>query len=228
MAKIGGFIDVNDELWDTGGTAPVSSDEQNSSILGDIGTDLNVGAASAMRGITALGDLTNPERLWNDNYKPAVAEWAAMDEDTWGSDAWMAKKKREYSAARQQAEANYEADTKEDNGFLQNTATAIGSLVRNPRALVGRVVQSAPASIGAGVAGARAGVQIASMGAQKSLLAAAEAKAAHVGAAAAEGLMSAGSATDAIVQDNIANGRDPMRGTGYAAAVGGGVALTAL
>lgn len=228
MAKIGGFIDVDDEMWDSVGTAPTSSDSQNSSILGDIGTDLNVGAASAMRGITALGDLTNPARLWNDNYKPAVAEWAAADADTWGSDAWMAKKKREYSAARQQAEANYEADTKEDNGFLQNTATAIGSLVRNPRALVGRVVQSAPASIGAGVAGARAGVQIASMGAQKSLLAAAEAKAAHAGAAAAEGLMSAGSATDAIVQDNIANGRDPMRGTGYAAAVGAGVGLTAL
>lgn len=228
MAKIGGFIDVDDEMWDSVGTAPTSSDSKNSSILGDIGTDLNVGAASAMRGITALGDLTNPARLWNDNYKPAVAEWAAADADTWGSDAWMAKKKREYSAARQQAEANYEADTKEDNGFLQNTATAIGSLVRNPRALVGRVVQSAPASIGAGVAGARAGVQIASMGAQKSLLAAAEAKAAHAGAAAAEGLMSAGSATDAIVQDNIANGRDLMRGTGYAAAVGAGVGLTAL
>lgn len=214
--------------WDAPNPEPEAPEDQNSSILGDIGTDLNVGAASAMRGITALGDLTNPERLWNDNYKPAVAEWAAADADTWGSDAWMAKKKREYSAARQQAEANYEADTKEDNGFLQNTATAIGSLVRNPRALVGRVVQSAPASIGAGVAGARAGVQIASMGAQKSLLAAAEAKAAHAGAAVAEGLMSAGSATDAIVQDNIANGRDPMRGTGYAAAVGAGVGLTAL
>lgn len=214
--------------WDAPNPEPEAPEDQNSSILGDIGTDLNVGAASAMRGITALGDLTNPARLWNDNYKPAVAEWAAADADTWGSDAWMAKKKREYSAARQQAEANYEADTKEDNGFLQNTATAIGSLVRNPRALVGRVVQSAPASIGAGVAGARAGVQIASMGAQKSLLAAAEAKAAHAGAAAAEGLMSAGSATDAIVQDNIANGRDPMQGTGYAAAVGAGVGLTAL
>ena len=191
--------------------------DQNSGVLGDTGTDLKIGVGQLKQATYALGDLAaRPFRSEDD--ETFSEKLAQADENEIGSDAWMAKKRAEYSQARQESERDYEA-TKEsfgDSALGQFGGTLYG-LVTNPRAGFGRVVQSAPATVAGGGVGGAAAKAATALG-----LSARGAMIATVGSAAGEGIQSGANNAYNMLNYNRENGRARYEG------VGGGQVLTAV
>lgn len=199
-------------------------DEQNSGILGDIGTDLQMAGGAALQQTAALGDfVARPFRSEGD--ETFSERLAGKGEDTVGSDAWMARKQAQYSPARQQAERDYQETVNSNESELGKLGATAYGLAANPRALLGRVVQSAPTFAMAAIPGGVVGAGLRAAGAGTKAIA----TGARLGAAAGEGIQSgAQNAYDAI-NYNVANGRDRYEGVGGAQAITAiGVGATSL
>lgn len=199
-------------------------DEQNSGILGDIGTDLQMAGGAALQQTAALGDfVARPFRSEGD--ETFSERLAGKGEDTVGSDAWMARKQAQYSPARQQAERDYQETVDSNESELGKLGATAYGLAANPRALLGRVVQSAPTFAMAAIPGGMVGAGLRAAGAGTKAIA----TGARLGAAAGEGVQSgAQNAYDAI-NYNVANGRGRYEGVGGAQAITAiGVGATSL
>ena len=199
-------------------------DEQNSGILGDIGTDLQMAGGAALQQTAALGDfVARPFRSEGD--ETFSERLAGKGEDTVGSDAWMARKQAQYSPARQQAERDYQVTVDSNESELGKLGATAYGLAANPRALLGRVVQSAPTYAMAAIPGGMVGAGLRAAGAGTKAIA----TGARLGAAAGEGIQSgAQNAYDAI-NYNVANGRGRYEGVGWAQAITAiGVGATSL
>ena len=199
-------------------------DEQNSGILGDIGTDLQMAGGAALQQTAALGDfVARPFRSEGD--ETFSERLAGKGEDTVGSDAWMARKQAQYSPARQQAERDYQETVDSNESELGKLGATAYGLAANPRALLGRVVQSAPTFAMAAIPGGMVGTGLRAAGAGTKAIA----TGARLGAAAGEGIQSGTQNAYDAINYNVANGRGRYEGVGGAQAITAiGVGATSL
>ncbi|WP_322152324.1 PLxRFG domain-containing protein [Paratractidigestivibacter sp.] len=213
--------------WDTAQVNRTADADQNTGVMGDTGTDLKVGVGQLKQASYALGDLV--ARPFRDEDDETFSErLAKAGENEIGSDAWMAKKNAEYSAARQASEQDYEATKASfgDSALGQIGGTLYG-LATNPRAAFGRIVQSAPAMVaGGGVGGAIAkGATVAGLATRAATIA----RAASIGSSAAEGIQSGANNAYDLINYNMQNGRGRYEGVGLNQAVTAlGVGATSL
>ena len=192
-------------------------DEQNSGILGDIGTDLQMAGGAALQQTAALGDfVARPFRSEGD--ETFSERLAGKGEDTIGSDAWMARKQAQYSPARQQAERDYQETVDSNESELGKLGATAYGLAANPRALLGRVVQSAPTFAMAAIPGGMVGAGLRAAGAGTKAIA----TGARLGAAAGEGIQSGTQNAYDAINSNVREGRGRYEG------VGGTQAITAI
>lgn len=199
-------------------------DEQNSGILGDIGTDLQMAGGAALQQTAALGDfVARPFRSEGD--ETFSERLAGKGEDTIGSDAWMARKQAQYSPARQQAERDYQETVDSNESELGKLGATAYGLAANPRALLGRVVQSAPTFAMAAIPGGMVGAGLRAAGAGTKAIA----TGARLGAAAGEGIQSGTQNAYDAINYNVNNGRGRYEGVGGAQAITAiGVGATSL
>lgn len=199
-------------------------DEQNSGILGDIGTDLQMAGGAALQQTAALGDfVARPFRSEGD--ETFSERLAGKGEDTIGSDAWMARKQAQYSPARQQAERDYQETVDSNESELGKLGATAYGLAANPRALLGRVVQSAPTFAMAAIPGGMVGAGLRAAGAGTRAIAAG----ARLGAAAGEGIQSGTQNAYDAINSNVREGRGRYEGVGGAQAITAiGVGATSL
>ena len=199
-------------------------DEQNSGILGDIGTDLQMAGGAALQQTAALGDFVT--RTFRSEGDETFSErLAGKSEDTIGSDAWMARKQAQYSPARQQAERDYQETVDSNESELGKLGATAYGLAANPRALLGRVVQSAPTFAMAAIPGGMVGAGLRAAGAGTKAIA----TGARLGAAAGEGIQSGTQNAYDAINYNVANGRGRYEGVGGAQAITAiGVGATSL
>ena len=199
-------------------------DEQNSGILGDIGTDLQMAGGAALQQTAALGDfVARPFRSEGD--ETFSERLAGKGEDTVGSDAWMARKQAQYSPARQQAERDYQETVDSNESELGKLGATAYGLAANPRALLGRVVQSAPTFAMAAIPGGMVGAGLRAAGAGTRAIA----TGARLGAAAGEGIQSGTQNAYDAINSNIREGRGRYEGVGGAQAITAiGVGATSL
>lgn len=199
-------------------------DEQNSGILGDIGTDLQMAGGAALQQTAALGDfVARPFRSEGD--ETFSERLAGKGEDTVGSDAWMARKQAQYSPARQQAERDYQETVDSNESELGKLGATAYGLAANPRALLGRVVQSAPTFAMAAIPGGMVGAGLRAAGAGTKAIA----TGARLGAAAGEGIQSGTQNAYDAITSNVREGRGRYEGVGGAQAITAiGVGATSL
>ncbi len=199
-------------------------DEQNSGILGDIGTDLQMAGGAALQQTAALGDfVARPFRSEGD--ETFSERLAGKGEDTVGSDAWMARKQAQYSPARQQAERDYQETVDSNESELGKLGATAYGLAANPRALLGRVVQSAPTFAMAAIPGGMVGAGLRAAGAGTKAIA----TGARLGAAAGEGIQSGTQNAYDAINSNVREGRGRYEGVGGAQAITAiGVGATSL
>ena len=199
-------------------------DEQNSGILSDIGTDLQMAGGAALQQTAALGDfVARPFRSEGD--ETFSERLAGKGEDTIGSDAWMARKQAQYSPARQQAERDYQEAVDSNESELGKLGATAYGLAANPRALLGRVVQSAPTFAMAAIPGGMVGAGLRAAGAGTKAIA----TGARLGAAAGEGIQSGTQNAYDAINSNVREGRDRYEGVGGAQAITAiGVGATSL
>lgn len=199
-------------------------DEQNSGILGDIGTDLQMAGGAALQQTAALGDfVARPFRSEGD--ETFSERLAGKGEDTIGSDAWMARKQAQYSPARQQAERDYQETVDSNESELGKLGATAYGLAANPRALLGRVVQSAPTFAMAAIPGGMVGAGLRAAGAGTKAIA----TGARLGAAAGEGIQSGTQNAYDAINSNVREGRGRYEGVGGAQAITAiGVGATSL
>ena len=193
-------------------------EERNSGDVGDLGTDLKIGGGQLLQATAAVGDLfARPFRSEGD--ETFSERLANSGEAMPGSDAWMAKKRGEYSDKRQASEEDFESTrTAFGDSALGKFGGTIYGLATNPRATVGRIVQSAPAMLAGGGIGGAVGKAVAGAGARAATIA----RAANLGSAAAEGVQSGANNAYDLMNYNVRNGRGRYEG------VGGNQLVTAL
>ncbi len=216
---------IGDYSWDLA-DAPEETD-QNSGVLGDTGTDLKLGVGQLKQASYAVGDLVaRPFR--SDDDETFSERLAKADENEIGSEAWQAKKRAEYSDARQASEEDYEAVKKSfGDSALGQYAGTIYSMATHPRVAFGRIAESAPAMVaGGGVGGAIAkGATALGLATRAATIA----RAANIGAALGEGVQSGANNAYDLMNYNVRNGRPRYEGMGgNQLLTAGGVAMTSL
>ena len=182
-------------------------EDQNESWIGDVGTDLKVGAGQLAKSVAGLADLaTAPFR---DGTGKTVTEF--VGEDLGLNEAekeWQA----EYSPARKESDARVREFIDEGDSELERFARTIGAYAINPRSLLGVGVQSLPSAVAGGGAGGFAARAVGS-GAKAAM-------AARLGSAAGEGALSGGGVAANIIEGNREAGRDAYENVGYAIPAG--------
>ncbi|WP_447593509.1 LPD38 domain-containing protein [Aquipseudomonas campi] len=153
--------------------------KQNTSLLGDLGTDLKIGVQKLPGAVTGLADIVNPltyitgQRM-ADKTADAIGEFTGFQPSKWAEES-----RDEYSPQRQAIDAEIDQAWDEDR-YLD----AAGGYIRNPSKIAGLVAESAPQMLAGGMAGRAAGAVGALSGAAR--------------AAVGEGAIMAGSAMDQI------------------------------
>lgn len=196
------LIDIPSSTWET-----PEPEDQNESWVGDVGTDLKVGAGQLVKSVAGLADLaTAPFR---DGTGKTVTEF--VGEDLGLNEAekeWQA----EYSPARKESDARVREFIDEGDSELERFARTIGAYAINPRSLLGVGVQSLPSAVAGGGAGGFAARAVGS-GAKAAM-------AARLGSAAGEGALSGGGVAANIIEGNREAGRDAYENVGYAIPAG--------
>lgn len=215
-----------DDFLDTPKHIPVGYDgpEQNEGLLGDIGTGLQIGVGGALKMGAGLIDLAMEggnsieDTIARDNGRepPDHGRTATQWLRDQGLDDWLYRKRLEYTPEQWESDREVEAAGEDSDSEVMKGLSKAAAYVTHPRSALRLVTESAApmaASMIPGVGVAR-GIN-AGVGATRAIM------------AASEGLASAGGVANAIVEDNLDNGRKPTEGIQWAIPAGAGVAATA-
>lgn len=217
----------------------VFTGEENEGLLGDTGTGLKTGLVQVGRQAAGVLDYVSDGEA-----SRALNPWFSEKEQEY---------RREYSPETQISLNQYDrnvADAQARNGELGGFAASLGGVFSDPRVALVKTAEAAPSTALGVIPGvmaarnARLGVEalaaartaagkasvsdaIASA-AKNELTNRAMKKAAMRGGAIGEGVLGMGGTMDQIVNENIAEGRNPMKGAWAAPVVGATTAATAL
>lgn len=198
--------------------------EQNEGLLGDIGTGLQIGIGGALKmgagliDLAAEGGHSMEDTIARDNGRepPDHGRTATQWLRDQGLDDWLFRKRLEYTPEQWASDREVEAAGENYDSEVAKGLAKVGAYITHPRSALRLATESAApmaASMIPGVGVAR-GVG-AGVGLTRGIM------------AASEGLASAGGVANAIIEDNIDNGRKPTEGIQWAIPAGVGVALTA-
>ena len=188
--------------------------EQNSSTLGDLGTDLKRGVQklpSVATGLVdvAAGALTN--RRFADDAADKAGELTGFQPSKWADEA-----REEYSPERQAAEAEI------NDAWKDGTATDVaGAYITNPAVIAGRVAESAPQMLAGGLVGRGALVA----GRAAGVIGAPATAAQAASQAAAAGALGEGAVVAGSTMNQIDEQVEPQRAAAAALGAGVGTAL---
>lgn len=180
------------DQFDNGDITPPASSNQNTSLTGDLLTDLKRGVQKLPGMVTGLSDL--PFALTinarpNDKIADALGELTGFQPSKWAEEA-----KQEYSPERQAAQA--EIDKAWEDGSAGDIA---GAYARNPGNIAGLIAESAPSMLTGGFIGR--GALLAGQGIKALAVPATAAQAARqaaIAGGAGEGAVAAGTMMDQI------------------------------
>lgn len=212
QASSSGAPDLLDEFEIGGGS---QKPEQNTSLLGDLGTDLKRGVQKLPGVVTGLADVVAGAvtgQRFADDAADSIGEATGFQPSKWSEEA-----RDEYSPARQAGTA--EIDQAWEDGGAANIA---GAYARNPGSIAGLVTESLPQMLAGGIAGR--GVLAA--GRATGAIAAPATAAQAAGQAVAGGAIGEGAVIAGGTMDQIDREVDPRRAA--AAAAGAGVVGGAL
>lgn len=206
-----GSKQASTDLFDDLGINPTP--KQNTSLIGDLGTDFKRGLQQIPGAATGVVDLV-VGGLTGERYASKAAD--ALGEATgFQPGKWAEEARAEYSPQRQAAEAEI------DQAWEEGTATDIaGAYLRNPGRVAGLVAESLPSMVAGGLAG-RAGLAAgrASGALARPATAAQAARQAVAGGAAGEGAVIAGQTMGQI--DDSVDARRAAAAAAGAGALGG-------